>query len=209
MGFSRRRQRLSFRGFGQSLMEAIIASGIVATSIASALTLVQSSISASRESEASIVAGNLAREGIEVVRAIRDSNWLAGDPWDDGLASDPSPLDHTGVPILDTATGSWSIKFEPNTMADAYTRIYRYISGENVGLHVNAAAPPPSSQKTPYSRLVTLDPICGDPARTVVPSGSSCAPFPKIGIRATSRVDWIVTARNRHLEVVEDLYDWR
>lgn len=192
------------------MMEAVIASGIVATSVASALTLVQSSISASRESEAAIVAGNLARESIEVVRAIRDSNWLAGRGWDEGLESVSPPLDHTGMPVFDPATGAWTVDFSPNAAGEAATRIYRYTGGDHIGLHVNAAAAPPSSQATPYSRLVTLDPICNDPARSVKISGTSCEPpLLKIGLRVSARVDWKVSGRDRHLEIVEDLYDWR
>ena len=67
------RQRL-----GQTILEATLAAGIMATAIASALTLTQASLNAEKQSETSIVAANLAREGIEAVRGLRDSNWLSG-----------------------------------------------------------------------------------------------------------------------------------
>ena len=57
-------------------MEAIIAVGIIVTVIITALGLGIYTTRVGRTSQNRIIAMNLAREGIEVVRNIRDSNWL-------------------------------------------------------------------------------------------------------------------------------------
>ena len=71
---------------GQGLLEAIIAIGIILTATIASLTLIVSSIEASRGVRERLIASNLAREGIEAVRAVRDSNWLADRDWTIGWA---------------------------------------------------------------------------------------------------------------------------
>ncbi len=63
---------------GQSLLEAVIAIGVILVATVSATTLIVTTLTVSQSSEDKIAAANLAREGIEVVRAIRDGNWLKG-----------------------------------------------------------------------------------------------------------------------------------
>jgi len=64
---------------GQSLIETIIAIFILTTALTASLGVAIYAFSASTNSQNEIVASNLAREGSEVVRIMRDSNWLAGD----------------------------------------------------------------------------------------------------------------------------------
>src|SRR5262245_35142172 len=85
---------------GQSFIEAMVALTIIITSISSALALVQSSITASRVGGSQIIAANLAREGIEVVRSLRDGNWLSGNGFDEGLRD---AAVKTARPIFDRA----------------------------------------------------------------------------------------------------------
>ena len=70
-----------------------VAIGIIVTGVVGALSMVSGSVSASKESQTRVVAVGLAREGIEAVRVIRDSNWLASDvkggPWDEEGRSVP------------------------------------------------------------------------------------------------------------------------
>ena len=195
---------------GQSMLEAIIASGIVATAVSSALTLVQVSISAEKESEGGIVAANLAREGIEVVRSIRDSNWLAGADWDQGLEG--ADNDHTAIAVFSPKDNAWHLDFTPNDIGDPATRVYRYTTGTDetvVGLQVQALTPPDNTMPTAFSRLLALDAICDDAGtREVKESGAACAGT-KIGYRVRSTVNFSVSGRPRSLEVEESIYDWR
>jgi len=193
---------------GQSMMEAIIASGIIATAVSSALTLVQVSIGSEKDSEAGIIAGNLAREGVEVVRAIRDSNWLAGDPWDQDLEGESG--DHTAIPVFSAVTKAWTLDFTANSLDDSVTKVYRHTgtTGDAViGLMVQAAAQPAGTIFTGFSRLVIIDSIC-DLTGTIRESGSACG-TERIGLRVRSQVRFNVAGRIRTLEIEESLYNWR
>lgn len=71
---------------GQGLLETVIALGIIITGLVAILGLVIMGISFSGRTKERVIAVNLAREGIEILRAIRDSNQL--DPmqnWPFGL----------------------------------------------------------------------------------------------------------------------------
>lgn len=59
---------------GVTLIETIVSLGILVLGIVSALGLMTSSITYSRVAEQSIVVVNLAREGIEMIRTLRDLN---------------------------------------------------------------------------------------------------------------------------------------
>lgn len=64
---------------GQSLIETIVAIYLLTMALTTGLGLAIYAYSLSGVSQSEIVASNLAREGIDVVRMMRDSNWLAGD----------------------------------------------------------------------------------------------------------------------------------
>lgn len=196
------------RGRGQTLVEVIIASGIIMTAVASALTLMTSSLRASKTAEAQITAGNLAREGIEVVRAMRDGNWLNGVDFDTGLYA--AGNDYTAVAKFDPAANSWTLDFAPNATSHARAQMYRY-SGTRLGLMTQgydaAAAATLGLSSTLYKRIVTLDAICAN--GTIAVSGSSCAVGTKIGIRITSHVEWQLSGSPKTLSVEERMMDWR
>src|SRR5688500_13720998 len=100
-------QRLGARAAprGQSFVEAMVAISVMITAISSSLALIQSSITATRIGGQQIVAANLAREGLEVVRGLRDTNWLKGQSFQVGL------IDVSGRkparPVLDVQDGEW------------------------------------------------------------------------------------------------------
>jgi hypothetical protein len=77
---------------GQSLIETIVGIFILSTALTASLGVIIYSFAASSASQSEIIASNLAREGTEVVRMMRDSNWLAGDvkgnAWDLQACSD-------------------------------------------------------------------------------------------------------------------------
>ena len=64
---------------GQTLIETIAAIFILTTALTGGLALTIYVLSNSNTSQDQIVATQLAREGTEVFRMMRDSNWLAGD----------------------------------------------------------------------------------------------------------------------------------
>lgn len=74
----------SSKGF--TLIEALVALVILTIALGPALVL-SSSISATASVvKNNLIAANLAQEGVEIVRALRDTNWFNGAAFDSGLA---------------------------------------------------------------------------------------------------------------------------
>lgn len=216
---SRKRRRLASGGrSGQTMLEAIVASGIIITAVGAALTLVHSSIAGAKESDNRLIATNLAREGIEVIRLIRDSNWLAGNDWDEGLEGTGN--DYSGIVVFDAATKSWSMDFTPTVLGDAETMIYRQVVAggpERPGLFRQGNPQPDGTQETFFSRIVHVAALCSNPAASTPnfiayepkADGESCA-TEKIGIEIRSEVGWISAGGGEHaVTAVERIFDWR
>lgn len=71
------------RGF--TLIEVITAVFLLTVGVVGVFSAVNYALSATQTLSSRLIASYLAQEGIEVVRNIRDSNWLEGVVWDDGL----------------------------------------------------------------------------------------------------------------------------
>jgi type II secretory pathway pseudopilin PulG len=78
------------RGF--SLVEALVAVLILTMGLIPSLTIILLANSFNSAIKNSLIAANLAQEGLEVVRAIRDANWFA-----DGIPADGNPAWDTGL----------------------------------------------------------------------------------------------------------------
>jgi len=70
-----------------TLIEVVVAIFLVTVGTVGAFSLIQRTIAFTAISSSRLVAANLAQEGIEIVRNTRDTNWLSGNPWDQGLSS--------------------------------------------------------------------------------------------------------------------------
>ena len=67
---------------GFTIIETMIAATIISVGLIGILTLCTISMKFGRISLNRVIAANLAQEGIEVIRLMRDNHWLAGDdPW--------------------------------------------------------------------------------------------------------------------------------
>lgn len=111
---------------GFSLMEVIISIGVIVTTLITLIALISSVVSGLRLGEFKLTATSLAQEGLEIVRNIRDSNWLsykrAPENWRDGLAA-----------------GDYRVQYDQSALlfwADSFLKIdnngfYQYDSGSN------------------------------------------------------------------------------
>jgi phospholipase/lecithinase/hemolysin len=192
---------------GQSLIEGMVAMTIIITAVSSSLALVQSSIVATRIGGSQVVAANLAREGIEVVRAKRDSNWLAGQSFQVGLTDPASKVARIS---LDPATANWSIGFGNWTIAspEAALRL------TTAGLFVRPEDGP-SAAPTLYSRVVEIDYLCRNQGtgaeRIEAGASATCTSVETlVGLALKSTVSYVsVAGSKRNLILEERLYDWR
>ncbi len=84
---------------GFTLLEVIVAIFILTVGVGGSFVLIQQTLSASLMAQSRLIAAYLAQEGIEIIRNVRDNNWLEQREsldipplplWDDGL-DDCSP----------------------------------------------------------------------------------------------------------------------
>jgi len=194
----------------QGLAETIVAMTILVSAISSLVTMVMTAGIARNSNQYATVAANLAREGVEVVVAKRNDNWINDLPFDNGMYAGTN--DYTFELSFNPATSAWTFDGTPNFITDGTAKMYVYVSPATYpGLMVQASSPPANTASTPYSRLVTLDCICyNGTTESFASSGSSCTGSNvKIGVRINSTVQWLDKGANHSISVVETIYDWR
>ena len=106
---------------GFTFLEIMIAISVMTIGILAVYTLIPKMISISSANINRFIASQLAREGMEIVRNIRDTNWLEEVAWDAGLAD-----------------GDWRIQYNKDylfSLVDEFLKrdingFYNYDSGE-------------------------------------------------------------------------------
>ena len=69
-------------------MEVLVAVLVISIGVAASYIAVQRIFAYSFSASRRLTAAYLAKEGIEIVRNIRDTNWIEGESWDRGLVDD-------------------------------------------------------------------------------------------------------------------------
>jgi hypothetical protein len=75
------------RNRGFTIIEATVALFVLTTGVLGAYSLIQRTIAFTSVSASRLTASYLAQEGTEIVRNFRDSNYLQGLAWDNGLSA--------------------------------------------------------------------------------------------------------------------------
>ncbi len=162
---------------GQTFLEMVIAIGVIIAAVVGSMTLIVSTITAGRVTQSRVEAANFAREGIEIVRGIRDSNWIRRDQnvadihptdpnnrtttkWDDTGRIDDGyiPLgDGTGIYVAVLKSTGWELKTDT-----ADTRIYydprsitRYSRNVRPGRHALSRLHPFALSADDYDQIGT------------------------------------------------------
>ncbi len=119
---------------GFTLMEVIVAVGVIITALVTIIGLISFSISGIRLNKSKTIAFGLAQEGLEVVKNIRDNNWLnnkrTAANWRDDLGAGDARVQYNSkalmsfaaVPLRLSAEGLYQYDEGSNTM------FYRKIS---------------------------------------------------------------------------------
>src|SRR3989338_4948623 len=85
---------------GSTLIEAIVAIFILSIGIIPSLSMILYANSFTASLRNNLVAANLVQEGVEVVRALRDSNWFNGRAFDSGLADGTYRLESNSTSLI-------------------------------------------------------------------------------------------------------------
>jgi len=113
-----------------TLMEIIISVAIITTVIVASISLISSSVSAIRSNQNKIIAVHLAQEGIEIVKNIRDTNWILfkrGElNWRDGLDEGDYMVQYNETQLS---------VFDDVPLKINQDNIYQYDNGSNTFFH--------------------------------------------------------------------------
>lgn len=188
-------------------MELLIATAVISTGLFAAASIVFSNLQLSDRDADEIVAVNLAREGIEEAKQLRDSNWLAGNPFDAGFVGGAS--DYTATPIWDGKATSPGVSFDfaAASFADSSTQVRQSANPATPGFYTQND---PGATLTLWNRLLTFHPICDTGGGlTYKNDGQTCGPDPKVGIRVEANIQWRRKGQAFNRVMYEDLFDWR
>lgn len=83
--------------FGFSIMEVIAVLAIVSIGLLGVVTLVIQNIQVQFVNKNALIASQLAQEGLELVKAKRDTNWLSGVAWNTNLEPGNYIIDGSGI----------------------------------------------------------------------------------------------------------------
>lgn len=110
---------------GTTLIEALVAILILTLGIIPSFAIILTGNALSSSVRNNIIASNLAQEGTEVVRAIRDTNWFNSLPFDVGLSDGAYRIEWNSDTLL-SENGNPPLKITP-------AGLYNYASGTDTG----------------------------------------------------------------------------
>lgn len=90
---------------GFTIMEAVLAIFVLTIGVIGAYSVISQTIFASSLNQSRLTAYYLAQEGIEIVRNIRDGNWLQGESWNNGLGVGDYEADYTSQALITSYMG--------------------------------------------------------------------------------------------------------
>lgn len=121
---------------GLTVIEAIVAVTILGAALVSIALVATRSLGLAQAGRNQLIAANLAQEGIEIIRSIRDTNWIENNKtdgadcaalnWREGLCNGDWRVDYTTAA---TATSLLAFGANPVLNLDAATGLYSYSAG--------------------------------------------------------------------------------
>lgn len=119
-GFTQHHFSPTKNGAGFTIIEVLIAVAVITIGILGILVIIHQTIAYMALSSSRLVATYLAQEGMEIVRNIRDTNWLNARSWNDGLNQGDYEADYNDPSLL-----SWG-----NNYLKINGGFYNYDSGD-------------------------------------------------------------------------------
>lgn len=161
-----------------TLIETLVAISVLLVSLAGPLSIAAQALNSAYYARDQVTAYYLAQEAIEYVRAVRDQNYLAGNPWLTGLDGNGGPSCFTDECVID---------FPNFEHAQCGSDCPKLLLSPTEGLFNHD-----SGNASIFTRQMTLE---------YAPNTSD-----EVIIRVT--VSWISRGLNRSFELKENIFDW-
>lgn len=197
---------------GQTLIEVITALAVISVGLVGVLSLATSNVRNQGIGLSRLFANNLAREGVEIVRNIRDTNWLSEQVWYAGLAGASS------CAVVNEPASAFDFVPCPSgkTFFEDKFRLYRFAnSRENEGASISfdeyrqkGTRGAVEGMATAFYRKIQLVPICLTAAKDAE-TLTGCAQENAIGMRVTSEIAWKQSGQDFLARIRENIYNWR
>jgi prepilin-type N-terminal cleavage/methylation domain-containing protein len=130
-----------------TLVEVLIALFILTTALVAGLSTVNSGLSLTQVAKSKLIAANLTQEGIEIVRNIRDNNWLE-------QRTDPELLWDSGLSV-----GDWEATYQSQNL--------EFYQGRYLKVDVSGFYNYTSGLDTKFKRKITIQEITDDQLRII------------------------------------------
>lgn len=135
---------------GFTLVEVVVILFVMSMGLIGVLSLIVQNIQSQSYNKSNLMAYQLAQEGVELIRKVRDSNWREGLPYDDKLASGEYFMSYDdAAPQIHDAANPGELVLKQDA-ANFYT-------------HDSAAG-----KTTIFSRLITITAVDANSFRVVV-----------------------------------------
>jgi len=112
-----------------SMIEALVAISILVIGILSAFVLVIRTLANTPHIQSRLIASNLAQEGVELIRQIRDTNFMQSTTFRNGLEAGEYQMDVVNRELIDFNKNDF-LKFDNDS------KIYSYVSGDNAPFYL-------------------------------------------------------------------------
>jgi len=171
---------------GFTLIEVMSAIAILTMAVGGSYALIQQTLVSASLNQQKLIASYLVQEGIEVVRNVRDSNWLeqrgnAGLSWDDGLTSCQAPNCCEG----DYKTDSLPSQTALTSLTNCDYNNLRYLSFGDNGFYGYSG-----TIQSVFKRKINITKIDNTKLEVLV------------------EVDWSERGRTHTVKAQDNLYDW-
>ena len=189
---------------GSTLIDVMIALVVISVGLVGALSLATSNVRNQGIGLSRLIANNSAREGIEIVRNIRDSNWLSSRAWYEGLSGS------TACAVINDPRAAALDFVACPSGGDFFTEPFRLVKNEETTsldvLLQQGTGSPLTGVPTAFYRTIELKPICLIAGAEAL---NPCEIGDAVGMRVTSEVVWQQSGQNRLARLRENIYNWR
>ncbi|MFN7088909.1 MAG: prepilin-type N-terminal cleavage/methylation domain-containing protein [Candidatus Paceibacteria bacterium] len=152
---------------GFSMIEGLVATSIIMIGLVAVFGLINSSLRMIAVAKDELVAANLAQEGIEIVRAIREENWIEDENFNTGLSPGQYRVHYLETRLLPFV--NTPLRFDSNT------GFFQYNSGED----------------TPFYRTISISSISPVEIRVVSQVSWQTRGLPYSVVAETHLFDWL------------------